>query len=183
MSSWHRLARLRTVHLLAAVLIPFGTEQGSIRPIAARDAALWARLDTLLFQYEQPETYGSWGIDHARGFQFDWWSLGGRYAGWGREVRSRIIRQHLAPTVRPIPRFLERNAAWSDDLARVRLVASILPNAILTPHGAWHQPSMILLGGKLTVRERKAMRAWVRKIRRLMLVYEGYLAIGVDYHF
>jgi hypothetical protein len=71
---------------------------------------------------------------------------------------------------------------WSDDLARVRLVSSILPDAILTPHGVWHQPSTILLGGKLTVRERKAKRAWVRKIRRLVHVYPSHRAIGVDYH-
>ena len=55
------------MHVLAAVLIPFDAERASIRPPVARDAAAWARLDTLLFRYEQPQEL-AWGVDHARGF-------------------------------------------------------------------------------------------------------------------
>jgi hypothetical protein len=90
------------VHLLAAVLIPFGPEHSSIKPLAARDAAVWTRLDTLLFRYMQPDDEWAWGVDEARGFRFDWWALGGRYDGWGREVRSRIT---------PLPSIFSRNSA------------------------------------------------------------------------
>jgi hypothetical protein len=72
------------VHALTTVLIPFGAARASIRPVVARDAALFARLDTLMFRYEQPEEQ-MWGVDFARGFKFDWWALGGRADGWGRE--------------------------------------------------------------------------------------------------
>ncbi len=34
----------------------------------------------------------------------------------------------------------------------------------------------------MSVRERKAKVAWLRKIRRLMRYYHGSLAIAVDYH-
>jgi hypothetical protein len=42
------------MHQLAVVLVPFDPERACIRPLVARDAALWARLDTLLFRHELP---------------------------------------------------------------------------------------------------------------------------------
>ncbi len=80
----------------------------------------------LLYRYEQPDEDG-WGVDFSRGFAFDWWELGGRADGWGREVRTLMARQRLRPSQRPIPRFLRRNAVWSEDLTRVRLSSSLYP--------------------------------------------------------
>ena len=48
------------MHLLAAVLVPFDAHGAAIRPLVARDAALWARLDMLLFRFQQPEEW-AWG--------------------------------------------------------------------------------------------------------------------------
>lgn len=170
------------VHLLATVLIPFDAARASMRPAVARDAALFARLDTLMLRYQQPDE-GAWGVDLARGFVFDWWALGGGANGWGREIRSLLTKQHLRPSRRSIPRFIRHNAVWSEDLARVRLGSSY-PVAILTPHGEWQQCSATLMSsfGKMTVREREAKVAWLRKIRKLMHAYPGCLAIAVDYH-
>jgi hypothetical protein len=167
------------MHQLAVVLVPFDSERASIRPRVARDAALWARLDTLLFRYEQPQEL-AWGVDLARGFQFDWWRLTDY---WRREVRSLMTKQGLRPSARPIPRFLAGNAVWSEDVGRVRLNPSAFPVAILTPHGEWIECPVLLLDfGNATVRVRKAEAAWQRTIRKLMHAYPGCLAIGVDYH-
>jgi hypothetical protein len=172
------------LHQLAVVLVPFGREQSSMRPVVARDAALLARIDTLLFRYEQPDEHLAWGVNSDAGFIYDWWSLGGRWTGWGRDIRRVIARRRRAPSARPLPRVLERNAVWTEDLVRVRMTASVLPLAILTPHGQWLEPSSILLKvGKLTVRERKAKAAWVRKLRRVVQAYPECLAIAIDYHF
>jgi hypothetical protein len=90
-------------------------------------------------------------------------------------------KQRQRPTRRAIPRFIEHYAVWSQDLLRVRLIATHLPDAIVTPHGEWKESSMLLLGGN-TVRERKAKAAWVKKIRRIVHAYPDCLAVGVDYH-
>lgn len=42
------------MHFLAVVLIPFDPQRANLRPLVARDAAVSARIDTLLFRYEQP---------------------------------------------------------------------------------------------------------------------------------
>lgn len=94
-----------------------------------------------------------------------------------------MTRQGLRPSQRPIPRFLERNAAWSEDLGRVRLNSSLLPAAVVTPYGEWKEGAAILPAfGRATNRQRKAKAAWLRKIRTLMHAYPGSLAIAVDYH-
>ena len=135
------------MHLLAVVLIPFNADSAAIRPLVARDAAVDARLDTLMFRYLQPDDEWVWGVDPSRGFVYDWWILGGRWRGWGRTVRTLMRKQHHRPTRRSIPRFIEHNAVWSQDLTRVRLIATHLPDAILTPHGEWKECSMTLHGG------------------------------------
>jgi hypothetical protein len=184
-SGWRSLVRCqRDMHLLATVLIPFGAAAAAIRPLAARDAALWARLDMLLFRYQQPDEDWAWGVDPTRGFAFDWWELAGRANGWGHDIRTLMSRQRLRPSRRPIPRFLRDNAVWSEDLRGVRLSASAYPVAVLTPHGDWVECSATVMNsfGKMTVRERKAKVAWLNKIRRLMHAYPRCLAIAVDYH-
>ena len=123
----------------------------------------------------------TWGV--GPGCQFDWWELGGRYSGWGRDVRALMVKQHLTPSTQPIPRFLKLNAIWSEDVARVRLITSLIPVAVVTPHGDWIEGSPILpIFGKATVRQRKATVTWLKKIRRLMTAYPHCLAVGVDYH-
>jgi hypothetical protein len=176
---WYAPAEM---HVFAVALIPFYRFHASIRPLAARDAAALARLDTLMFRYEQPQEE-AWGVDHGRGFMFDSWRVGGRWNSWGRDLRTLTRRQHLRPLPRPIPRCLERNAVWSEDLGRVRLTSSLFPPAVVTPHGEWEECSVDLPGfGKPTVRERKAKAAWLRRIRKLMQTYPSCLAIGVDCH-
>jgi hypothetical protein len=163
------------MHLLAAVLIPFDRERAAVRPLIARDAAAFGRLDMLLFRYQESP-------DEARQFMFDWWALGGR---WGVGPGSPGARDKAAtrPTRRSIPHFLAHNAAWSEDLSRVRLTSSLLPAAIVTQHGEWKEGAAILPAfGKATVRQRKAKAAWLRKIRKLMHAHPDCLAIAVDYH-
>ena len=170
------------MHAFAVVLIPFYEVHASIRPLAARDAAALARLEMLLFRYEQPPEE-AWGVDYGRGYIFDWWEVGGRWNGWGRNLRNVMRRQRLRLSPRPIPRCLERNAIWSEDLGRARLGSSLFPVAVVTPHGEWEESAVLLPGfGKPTVRERKAKAAWLRRIRKLMQMYPDCLAIGVDYH-
>ena len=172
------------MHSLGAVLIQFDRARAAIRPKAARDAAAQAQLDTLLFRYEQPQEELAWGVDDARGFRFDWCVIGGRWGGWGRDVRSLMARQHIRPTARPIPRFLERNAIWSEDLGRVRLTASLFPLALLTPYGDWlDAPADLPNFGKTSARARRAQAAWLTKIRQVARAFPDCLAVGIDYHF
>jgi len=169
------------MHAFAVVLVPHYEVHASLRPLEARDAAALARLEMLLFRYEQPEDQ-AWGVDLGRGFRFDWWEVGGRWNGWGRNLRTLMRTQRLRPSPRPIPRCLERNAVWSEDLGRVRLNSSLFPLAVVTPHGEWEECAVPPGWGRPTSRERKAKAAWLRRIRRLMQAYPGCLAIGVDYH-
>ena len=172
------------MHSLGVVLIRFDRARAAIRPLAARNAAAHAQLDTLLFRYEQPDEEWAWGVDDARGFRFDWCVIGGRWGGWGRGVRSLMARQRIRPIARPIPRFLERNAIWSEDLGRVRLTASLLPLALLTPYGDWlDAPASVPNFGKASARARRAQVAWLRKIRQVARAFPDCLAVGVDYHF
>jgi hypothetical protein len=171
------------MHSLAVVLIPFEPHSAGLRPLAARDAAAWARIDMLLFRYQQPEDR-SWGVDSAHGFKFDWWTLGGRWPGWGRRVRELMNRQRIRPTQRPIPRFLEPNAVWTEDFSRVRLNSSLqFPMVVVTPYGDWIEcPSILFSWGRPTGRERKAKAVWLRRVRKLMEMCPSCLAIAVDYH-
>jgi hypothetical protein len=170
------------VHQLAVVLVPFSTEQAAMRPVVARDAALQARIDTLLFRFEQPDDEPMWGVDMDRGFAFDWAVVGGRWSGWGDEIRERLARQRLTVVPWTIPRFIQRNAVWSEDLTRVRLIRAVQPAAVLTPHGEWLEPKVSLLFPK-TARERKAESDWRRLIRAVTAAYPSCLAVAVDYHF
>ena len=87
------------MHTLAVVLIPHYVVHAALRPIEARDAAALARLETLMFRFEQPEDQ-AWGVDHGRGFRCDYWSVGGRWNGWGRELRAMLRKQRLRPSPR-----------------------------------------------------------------------------------
>ena len=172
------------MHSLALIVVPYDSAQANVRPLVARDAALSARIETLLFLYEQPQEE-LWGVDYSRGFQFDWCVLGGRWAGWGRRMRQMMIKQRLDPSRRPIPQFLERNSVWSEDLTRVRIASfREYPFAVITPHGEWVDcPSVLPIYGKPTVRQRKAKNAWLKQIQRIMNAYPDCLAIAVDYHY
>jgi hypothetical protein len=169
------------MHAFAVALIPHYEVHAALRPLAARDAAAKARLETLLLRYEQPEDQ-AWGVDYGGGFRFDWWEVGGRWSGWGRNLRALMVKQGLRPSPRAIPKFLERNAMWSEDLCRVRLGSWVFPLAVVTPHGDWEECAVWPGFGKLTARERKAKAAWLRRIRTLMRAYPSCLAIGIDYH-
>jgi hypothetical protein len=169
------------MHTFAVVLIPHYVVHAARRPLEARDAAALARLETLMFRFEQPEDQ-AWGVDHGRGFRLDWWERGGRWNGWGRRLRVLMRKQGLRPSPRLIPRCLERNAVWAEDLGRVRLGSWVFPLAVVTPHGDWEECAVLPGWGKPTAREHKAKVAWLRRIRRLMRAYPSCLAIGVDYH-
>ena len=58
------------MHSLAVLVVPNDPVRANMRPLVARDAALSARIETLLFRYEQPEEM-AWGVDHSRGFQLE----------------------------------------------------------------------------------------------------------------
>ena len=172
------------MHSLALIVVPYDSAQANVRPLGARDAALSARIEALLFLYEQPQEE-LWGVDYSRGFQFDWCVLGGRWAGWGRRMRQMMIKQRLDSSRRAIPQFLERNSVWSEDLTRVRIASfREYPFAVITPHGRWVDcPSVLPIYGKPTVRQSKAKKAWVKQIQRIMKAYADCLAIAVDYHY
>lgn len=169
------------MHAFAVALIPHYEAHAALRPLEARDAALLARLEMLLFRYEQPEEQ-AWGVDYGGGFRFDWWEVGGRWNGWGRTLRALMRKQGLRPSPRTIPRILEPNAVWSEDLGRVRLGSSVFPLAIVTPHGDWEECAVWPGFDRPTARERKATAAWLRRIRKLTRAYPSCLAIGIDYH-
>jgi hypothetical protein len=171
------------MHALAVVIIPFDASRANIRPTAARDAAVGARIDTLLFRYEQPDEQ-AWGVSHARGFKFDWCSIGGRWKNWGREIRGLMKAQRRRSSRLSIPRVVERNAAWSEDLVQVRMTSfALLPIAVITPHGEWEECRGNWGLGKPTTRERRFKAAWIRRLRTLMRAYPSCLVIAVDYHF
>src|SRR5256885_6924198 len=101
------------MHLLATVLVAFDAERAAIRPVVARDAAAWARLDMLLYRHEQADDDLVWGVETMRGFMFDWWALGGRWNGWGRCVhfcaRPRSSRRTASGS--KAPRFFQVSAS------------------------------------------------------------------------
>ena len=170
------------MHSLALLVVPYDSAKAKMRPLIARDAALSARIETLLFQHEQPEE-DLWGVDYSRGFQFDWAVVGGRWSGWGRRLRQVMIKQGLTPSRRPIPQFLQRNSVWSGDLSRVRIASfGEYPFAVITPHGEWVDcPSALPIYGKPTLRQRKARKAWLSEIQGIMNAYPDCLAMAVDY--
>ena len=171
------------MHSLAIVLIPM-RHDAKAQSTVAREAAARAKLEILMLRHEQPEEQ-SWGVDTDHGFTCDWWEVGGRWRGWGRRARTLMKKQHVPASRVPIPRNLEPNAAWSEDLARLRLSTwPPWPLAIVTPYGDWVEAPTILFSavGKLTTRERKAKSAWLWRIRTLMQDCPGCLAIAVDYH-
>jgi hypothetical protein len=172
------------MHSLAVLVVPNDPVRANMRPLVARDAALSARIETLLFRYEQPEEM-AWGVDHSRGFIFDWYAIGGRWEGWGRRVRQLMVKQKVQPSRRPIPRSLERNAVWSEDVGRVRISSlAEYPLAVITPHGDWVDcPGVLPIFGKPTARQRNAKAAWLRKIQRIMKAYPDCLAVAIDYHY
>ena len=171
------------MHSLAVLVVPNDAPRARIRPLAVRDAALSARIDTLLFRFEQPEER-AWGVDHAQGARFDWCVIGGRWAGWGRRVRQLMRKQNIEPLRTPIPKFVERDAVWSGDLIRVRTAAlAEYPLAVITPHGDWVDcPSVLPAFWKPTPRERKARTGWLKTIGQIMDAYPDCLVIAVDYH-
>jgi hypothetical protein len=169
------------MHALAVVIVPNYSGRADVRPLAARDAALSARIESLLYMFEQPPER-AWGVDYSRGFQFDWCVIGGRWEGWGRRVRRLMLKKMKLPR-RPIPRFLERNAVWTDWLSRMR-IASLdeYPLAVITPHGDWVDCPEELWSGTATVRARNAEAAWLKKVQKIMTAYPDCLAVAVDYH-
>jgi len=173
------------MHALAVVMIPFDSGQANIRPRTARDAAIDARIDTLLFRYEQPED-DAWGVDLADGFKFDWCEVGGRWGSWGRHVRKLARTQRRRPSSKSVPRLIEPYAVWTEDLAQVRFTpVDLLPVALITPHGEWEQcqGDWVWAWGKPSARERKFKAAWLRRLRRFARAYPSCLAIAVDFHF
>lgn len=170
------------MHALAVVMIPFDAPGATVKPSVARNAAVAARIDTLLFRYTQPEEQ-AWGVDEERGFKFDWCTVGGRWQSWGRHLRKLMATQRRRPSRRRIPRIIERNAVWSADLAQIRLTSfDLLPIAIITPHGEWEECRGNWGLGKSTARERRFKAAWIRRLRTLMRAYPECLAIAVDFH-
>jgi len=133
----------------------------------------------LMFRYEQPSEQ-VWGVDFERGFTCDWWVIGGLWDGWGREVRKSQENRSPRDPQPPIPRFIVRNAVWTEDLTRVP--ASLVPIAIVTPYGEWEESASTSDSDKPTIRERKARTSWIRRVRRLMRAYQDCLAVAVDYH-
>jgi hypothetical protein len=172
------------MHALAVVMVPFDVSRANLRPIAARDAALTACMETLLFRYQQPDDGPMWGVDMDRGFQYDWYAVGGRWANWGRQVRKLMKGRRLRPCRRSIPRAIERDAVWSEDLVQLRLTSwALLPIAVITPHGEWEQSRGNWGWSKSNARERKSKAAWIERLRTLMRAYPSCLVIAIDFHF
>jgi hypothetical protein len=164
-------------------MIPFDRSDADIRQRAVREAVIGARIDTLLFRYEQPDDELAWGVDVVRGFKFDWCSVGGRWQGWGRQLRRRMRARGIRPSRRSIPGILERNAVWSEDLVQFRVTSfALLPIAVITPHGEWEESRGNRGWGKSSARERRYKAAWIRRLRTLMRAYPSCLAIAVDFH-
>jgi hypothetical protein len=174
-----------TVHQLAIALIPFDADRERARRRSARYDVIEARLDTLLFRFEEPDDL-AWGVGDASGFRFDWWEIGGRWHGWGRKVRKLLRNRQirLLGTPIPLPRGVASNAVWTEDLGRAPFTASSeYPTAVITPYSEWIDcPSALPIFGTPTARQRKARAAWFRRLRRLARTYTGCLAIAVDYH-
>ena len=91
-----------------------------------------------MFRHEQPEIDLMWGIAAKRGFQCDWWAIGGRAHGWGDDVRRWIKHRGHRPSAPRVPSPIRANAVRAADLAHAMVVqCPLLPYAIVTPHGEW----------------------------------------------
>jgi hypothetical protein len=122
-------------------------------------------------------------VDHERGFKFDWCAIGGGWQGWRRHIRKLMRASRVRPLRRALPRILERNALWSEDLLRFRVASfALLPIAVITPHGEWGGVPWELGWGKASARERRFKVAWIRRLRTLMRAYPVCLAIAVAVH-
>src|ERR1051325_1739183 len=101
-------------HMLVGVIIPSESRRAKIASVEAQEAAAYALIDTLLLRYEQPAEQ-AWGVDVAGGYKCDWWQVGGRWQGWGNDVRRHMRRQGLNPSRASMSRSLKRNAVWAGD--------------------------------------------------------------------
>lgn len=172
------------MHALAALIVPTLPARDRAQPSVVREIELHARIETLLYRYEAQEQR-EWGFNPFTGSQFDWWVIGGRWSGWGRRVREKIRRRGSSSRVRSLPKSVERNAVWSEDVSRAGLSAlAEYPHAVVTPHGRWIDcPRVLPAYGKPTLRQRQAKTAWLKKIRQIAAAYPSCLFIAIDYHF
>jgi hypothetical protein len=107
--------------------------------------------------------------------KWDWWRIGGR---WDGEIKGERITdeedkgfnfgfQHES---------LERNTSLTDFLFKNK----IIPFAILTPDGVWHEKGNMGWWG--IVVDKKEQKLWDEEALDIYKLWEGHIAVGCDLH-
>ncbi len=116
-------------------------------------------------EYESTSNYNA---------KWDWWRIGGRWDGSikGEEAESEdngfnFDSQHENP---------ESNTASTDFL----LEKQIIPFAIVTPDGKWHEEGEMGWWGM--VKDRKEKTNWKEEALQIYKSLEGHIAVGCDLH-
>jgi hypothetical protein len=106
--------------------------------------------------------------------KWDWWRIGGRWDGAikGEEAKSEdnginFNSQHENP---------ESNTASTDFL----LEKQIIPFAIVTPDGEWHEEGDMGWWGM--VKDKKDQSNWKEEVLQIYKSLKGHIAVGCDLH-
>ncbi len=93
--------------------------------------------------------------------KWDWYVIGGRWDGWitGRETDGEAVRDNVATTERAIER-------------------DIIPHAIITPDGEWHEHGQLGWWGMLLTEN----DGWDAQARRILAGYPDHQLIILDAH-
>jgi hypothetical protein len=106
--------------------------------------------------------------------KWDWWRIGGRWDGeikgeerYSEDNGFNFNSQHENP---------ESNTAPTDFL----LEKQIIPFAIVTPDGEWHEEGEMGWWGM--VKDKKEKGNWKEEALQIYKSWEGYIAVGCDLH-
>lgn len=89
--------------------------------------------------------------------KWDWWIAGGRYEG--------VVGGAVDPNVAPVTVLLEQN---------------IVPFAVVTPDGKWHERGE--MGWFAIVTREKEKDVWAKEVRNIFEKHKDCLAVGCDLH-
>jgi len=107
--------------------------------------------------------------------KWDWWRIGGR---WDGEIKGEQItdEEDKGFNFGSQHESLERNTTTTDFLLKNK----IIPFAIVTPDGKWHEKGN--MGWWCLVTDEKEQISWDEEALEIYKFWEGYIAVGCDLH-
>ncbi|MQL51792.1 hypothetical protein GFC01_05845 [Desulfofundulus thermobenzoicus] len=122
-----------------------------------------AEKDHLLYQKPNPECQncggtGKYITTYNPRAKWDWWVIGGRYDG-------RVGSGSANPNIAPVSVLLEKD---------------VMPFAVVTPNGKWHERGKMGWFGMSF--DNKEENDWTEKVRSIFEKHRDCLAVGCDLH-